>query len=115
MRLLVLLALALAAGAPQAQNGDRLAIGADTVYTAAGEPIENGLVVMGGGKIVAVLPGPGDTEPLLRVAAITPGLIDLGGWMNGGSISVEEATETPAHLRAAEALDLFSHLSLIHI
>ena len=88
MRLLVLLALALAAGAPQAQNGDRLAIGAYTVYTAAGEPIENGLVVMGGGKIVAVLPGPGDTEPLLRVAAITPGLIDLGGWMNGGSISV---------------------------
>lgn len=85
-----------------------ISIRADVVYTASGDPIENGLVVCADGKISAVGPAGTSAGDALEVAAITPGLVDLGAWMNGGDFSTEHSTETPAHLRVADNLDPFS-------
>ena len=81
------------------------AIAADVLYTAAGDPIENGAVAIADGKITGVAPGTAD----LKVAAITPGLVDLSVRIDTGAYSVEQTDETPAHLSVAEALDLFSY------
>ncbi len=118
MSTLILGALALVAGASQADAGSAdeprrsWVISADAVHTAAGESIEGGHVVVTDGKIAAVAPGVGggddDAEDALRVVAVTPGLVDLGAWMSSGEDSLEHSTETPANLRAADSLDLYT-------
>jgi imidazolonepropionase-like amidohydrolase len=45
---------------------------------------------------------------VLECAAVTPGLIDLSVQIDTGHLSVEQSSETPAHLSVAGALDLFS-------
>ena len=50
---------------------DAWTIEAATIYTAVGDPIENGVVVVDGGEIVAV--GKGSGGERLEVAAVTPG------------------------------------------
>ncbi len=60
--------------------GERFAVRAGRIYTAAGAPIMDGLILVEGGKIQAV--GPRDAVPLpegtpvLTAAEVTPGLID---------------------------------------
>ncbi len=71
-----LLTLGLLASSAQAQ----LAVRADTVYTMAGAPIENGVVLIHDGKIEQV--GPAQTVRIpegyrvLEAVVVTPGLID---------------------------------------
>lgn len=71
-----LLTLGLLASSAQAQ----LAVRADTVYTMAGAPIENGVVLIHDGKIEQV--GPAQTVRIpegyrvLEAAVVTPGLVD---------------------------------------
>lgn len=69
-----------------------LAIHGDIVYTMAGPPLPDGVVLVDGGKIRAVGPAAGVVIPpdarVLRGAVVTPGLIDahtvvgLTGWIN---------------------------------
>ena len=82
---------------------------ADMVYTANGDPIEGGLVTIKDGKISSVTKGrrPGGDDAL-RVAAITPGMVDLSARAHGGISSVEQSNEIQAHRSVAEAIDLFS-------
>lgn len=87
---------------------DEWVISAERVYSAAGDPIENGVVVVSGGKIAAVGKGAGAGERL-EVFAITPGLIDLDPNIGTGSFSVEQGTETALEYGVAEGLDLFSY------
>ena len=58
----------------------QIAVRGETVYTMAGSPIKDGVVVVQGGKIIAV--GPAATTPIppgmkvLTARVVTPGLID---------------------------------------
>ncbi len=92
--------------ASSATAQDRWVISADTVYTAAGDPIENGSVVVADGKIAALGPG-GGTK--LEVAAVTPGFVDLSVGIDTGTYSVEQTTETAVTSSVAETLDFFSY------
>jgi imidazolonepropionase-like amidohydrolase len=83
------LLLALPAPAPRAQD---LAVRADLLRTVAGPPIRDGVVVVRGGRIVAVGPAAETPVPegltVLHAAVATPGLIDahtcvgLTGYLN---------------------------------
>jgi imidazolonepropionase-like amidohydrolase len=99
-----LLALALPAAA-----GDRnWLIHAHKIYTAVGEPIEDGWVQVSDGRITAVtsaLPGGGFEQ--LEVHSITPGLIDLSVRIDLGFDSVEQSTETPLRLEVENSIDLW--------
>jgi imidazolonepropionase-like amidohydrolase len=87
---------------------DRWVVRADTVYTAAGDPIADGVVVVADGKISAVgTSGGGGTT--LEVAAVTPGLIDLSAGIGTGDYSVEQSDETALEYEVAESIDLFSY------
>ncbi|MBM3975451.1 MAG: amidohydrolase family protein [Planctomycetes bacterium] len=83
-------------------------IKAKRVYTADREPIEDGWVQVGDGRIRAVSAvSPGGGFETLEVDAVTPGLIDLSVRIDLGFDSVEQSTETPARLEVENALDLW--------
>jgi imidazolonepropionase-like amidohydrolase len=84
-------------------------IRADKVYTAAGDPLDGGVVKVSDGKISAVSSGSARGDGVLECAAVTPGLIDLSVRIDTGSYSVEQSTETPVALNVADSLDLFSY------
>ncbi len=102
--------VALAASAGSAED-ERWTVRADVVYTAAGAPIEDGFVRVAAGKIAAVGGGggPGGSDEMLEVGAVTPGLIDLSVQIDLGHYSVEQSTETAGENSIADALDLFSY------
>lgn len=85
-------ALALALAMTSAASAQDLVVHARTLYTMEGPAIENGVVVVRGGKIVAAGPAASVTVPggarELRAAVVTPGLIDahsvvgLAGYLN---------------------------------
>ena len=91
-----------------AAGDDEWTIRANTVHAVTGKAIENGVVLVEGGKIAAVGKGGGGGD-VLECAAVTPGLIDLALGVDTGQLSVEQSSETAARLRVAEGLDLFSH------
>jgi imidazolonepropionase-like amidohydrolase len=84
-------------------------IRAERVYTAAGDPIDGGVVAVADGKITAVGPGSARGDDALECFAITPGLIDLSARVDTGAFSVEQSTETPIAMNVSEALDLYSY------
>ncbi len=122
------LALALAADATasattqQAQRRN-WTINAAEVYTASGEALTRGVLVIEDGKIASLAAddpddsgdssdsssaqGEQDDEGTLRVAAITPGMIDLSLRINGGLSSVEQTQEVTPGILVDGALDLF--------
>ena len=63
---------------PQEPETATVAVVGETVYTSAGEPLQNGVVVLRGGKIVSVAAGasPPDGARVVRAKVVTPGLID---------------------------------------
>jgi imidazolonepropionase-like amidohydrolase len=77
-RLLGLAAAVLGLGAAAARA--QVAVRGDTVYTLAGPPIADGVVVVRDGKITAVGPAASVSIPndyrVLRAAVVTPGLVD---------------------------------------
>ncbi|MFN0205962.1 MAG: amidohydrolase family protein [Planctomycetota bacterium] len=93
---------------PSAQKeGGTFALRAKHVYTAKGGIIENGIVIISGGKIVAIgpdLPIPaGATE--VSAECITPGLIDAnasGGEQFG---AIEDSSEINPNFRIADNID----------
>jgi imidazolonepropionase-like amidohydrolase len=106
MLLNLLLPLALAAGEPAAPAAE-LTVFADVVYTGTGERLENAAVVIVDGKITAITPGASAKDGDTRVAAITPGMIDLSARLNSGEASVEESLEVTPDFRVANTLDPF--------
>lgn len=101
-------------GVPQDDTGS-MAIVAETLYTAAGEPIANGVVWIEGGKIKAVgsaasieLPAGIET---LRARVATPGLVDarsvvgLAGQLNSAhdQDQLERSAPIQPELRAIDA------------
>jgi imidazolonepropionase-like amidohydrolase len=109
VKVLALLSLALLAPAPRAAAQD-WTIRAARVYTAAGDPFDDGSVVVSGGKITAVSTGRGGGgDDVLECAAVTPGLIDLSVRISTGAFSVEQSTEAAVGYDVADALDLYSY------
>ena len=108
-------ALSAAAAAPLAAQS--VAVRGETVYTSAGEPIADGVVVIENGRIVAV--GPASAVeipaglPLLEAAVVTPGLIDahtvigLSGHLNQphDQDQLEGSSPVQPELRAIDAYD----------
>lgn len=81
---------------------------AERIHTAAGDPIDGGVVVIADGKIRAVGPGSGRGDDVIECAAVTPGLIDLSPDINTGLFGVEQSTETPVELNALDGIDPWS-------
>ncbi|QDU65052.1 amidohydrolase family protein [Engelhardtia mirabilis] len=82
-------------------------ISADAIYTADGSVIENGFIRVQDGKIVAMGPGGPSGGDVIRVGAITPGLIDLSLRVAASWNTVEQGSEVTANMRMADAVDLF--------
>lgn len=94
-----------------------LAVRADTLHTVAGDPIEDGVVVVQDGKITAV--GPAATTPIpegvqtLEAAVVTPGLVDahsvvgLSGYLNQkqDQDQLDRSDPMQPELRAIDAYD----------
>jgi imidazolonepropionase-like amidohydrolase len=98
---------ALIPGTGAGQDSQSWTIRAATVYTAAGDSIENGVVRVQDGKIVAVGTSGGGGD-VLEVAAVTPGLVDLSLMVDTGHASVEQTTEVEPSVSVTGSLDLFS-------
>lgn len=113
----VSLLLAAAPQAPQKAPAGDFAVAGAKVWTMAGEPITDGLVLVRGGKIAAV--GTAATVtippgiPVLRAAVVTPGLIDahatvgLSGMLNvpHDQDQVEKSSPMQPELRALDAFN----------
>jgi imidazolonepropionase-like amidohydrolase len=94
-----------------------LAVHARIVHTQAGPPIEDGMVVVQGGKITMVGPAAAISVPAglrtLEAAVVTPGLIDahtslgLAGWLNYAhdKDELERSAAVQPELRAIDAYD----------
>lgn len=107
------LALATAPAVIEAQ----LAVRGDKLYTMSGAPINDGVILMRGGKIVHV--GPASQVPvpsgykLLRAKVVTPGLVDahstvgLSGYLNQphDQDMLEKSAPIQPELRAIDAYD----------
>ena len=108
------LAIALIATGAWAQN---LAIRGGTVYTMAGAPVADGLIVITNGKIASVGPASSATIPsgyqVLTARIVTPGLVDahtavgLSGYLNAPTDQDQLETSAPIQpeLRAVDAYD----------
>ena len=109
------LALTFASAAPAAAQD--VAVRGGQVHTMAGPVIDDGIVIIRGGKIVAV--GPAATTPVpegmevLTAAVVTPGLVDartvvgLAGYLNqdGDQDQLDEGAPIQPHLRAIDGYD----------
>ena len=83
---------------------------AEWIYTAAGDPIEGGIITITDGKISSVTPGGGSGgKNALSVAAVTPGMVDLSVRIHGGQTSVEQSNEVQPHRSVEAAVDLYSN------
>jgi len=100
---------------PLASRAENVAVTGDTVYTMAGAPLKNGVVLLRDGKIEAV--GSADTVKIpsgyrvLKAAVVTPGLIDahatvgLSGLLNQPQDQdmLEKSSSVQPELRAIDA------------
>ncbi|MCL4813856.1 MAG: amidohydrolase family protein [Vicinamibacteraceae bacterium] len=108
------LATAVLAAAPVPATA-QVAVRGETVYTMAGAPIEDGVVVVTGGKIVAVGPASSVTVPpghrTLTARVVTPGLVDahsvvgLAGALNQphDQMQLDQSAPIQPELRAIDA------------
>ena len=112
----VLLPLAVALATLAAPAAAQVAVRGDTVHTMAGEPIHDGIVLVGAdGKITQVGPAAAVRVPrgprTLRARVVTPGLIDahtvvgLAGYLNQphDQMQLERSAPVQPELRAIDA------------
>ncbi|MCY3001074.1 MAG: amidohydrolase family protein [Planctomycetota bacterium] len=104
MSLFVVYVAAALLGAGDKEDRNSWTISAEHVYTAAGKPIEGGLVTVEGGKIRSVSKGDGGD---LECYAVTPGLIDLSVRIERNWASIEQSREVTPEKRIVEAIDWF--------
>lgn len=100
----------------------QIAIRGDKVYTMAGPPIENGVVLIENGKISRVGPASSVTVPagmkVLNAKVVTPGLVDahttvgLTGYLNQAQDQdeLEKSAPIQPELRAIDAYDFDERL-----
>ena len=83
---------------------------ADQVYATGGKTIANGTVVVSGKTIASVGVGRDDVsdQSLLKVHAVTAGLIDASVRITGEARSVEQSNEVSPSIRVADSLDPFA-------
>jgi imidazolonepropionase-like amidohydrolase len=95
-------------GAQEPQR--RWTIFADVVYTSAGRTVQDGAVVVNGGQIALVGVGREEAseKELLKVHAVTAGLVDASVRITSDAKSVEQSSEVMPHLRVADTLDPFA-------
>ncbi len=88
----------------------RWTIFADEIHTSAGRTIANGTVVVNGGKIALVGTGREETpeKELLKVHAVTAGLVDASVRIDSDAKSVEQSREVSPSVRVADSLDPFA-------
>jgi imidazolonepropionase-like amidohydrolase len=96
-------------GAAQEQQ-KRWTIFADVIYTSAGRTINDGTLVVGGPKIALVGVGREEVpeKELLKVHAVTAGLVDASVRIHSDSKSVEQSSEVSPSTRVADGLDPFA-------
>jgi imidazolonepropionase-like amidohydrolase len=99
--------------APFALRAENVAVVGDTVYTMAGAPLKNGVVLIRDGKIESV--GPATKIPdgyrVLKAAIVTPGLIDAHGTVGLSGLlnqpqdqdQLEKSSSFQPELRAIDA------------
>lgn len=116
-RSVVTVAIALSAIAAAAGGQSTLAVRGDVVYTMAGDPIRDGIVLIEGGKIALVGPAASTTVPAgvktLAAKVVTPGLIDartiigLQGYQNEARENdvLERSAPMQPELRAFDAFN----------
>ena len=104
------------------QVNAQVAIQGETVYTASGKPIANGMVVIRDGKIAAIGNADGIRVPegyeILKAKVVTPGLIDahctvgLSGILNvdHDQDQLERSTPIQPELRALDAYNAHEEL-----
>jgi imidazolonepropionase-like amidohydrolase len=115
MPILALVALFASLAGSQAQAQDKVvAVRASKVYLGGGKVIENGMVLLQNGKIIAVGPRADVKVPVgaerRRAFAVTPGLIDAASNNAlGGSRTPQDSEIVPQH-RVINSLDLRSKL-----
>lgn len=114
MRLLILLGAALAA-MPAAETQAQIAVRGETIYTMAGSPIQDGVVIIRDGKIAEIGPAARVRIPdgfqVLTARVVTPGLIDahtvvgLAGALNvdHDQDQLERSSPIQPELRALDA------------
>ena len=115
LRPLILLLLII--GAFSYEASAQVAVRGETVYTMAGEPLRDGVVLMSGGKIERIGPAAQIRIPAnyrqLRARVVTPGLIDarsvvgLSGYLNQPTdqSQIELSGAIQPELRALDAYD----------
>ena len=115
MKRLLLLAVVLISGIAVRGTPQPLAIHGETVFTAAGAPIKDGLVLVSDGKITYVGPAAGQMytadRQVLHAKVVTPGLIDahatvgLSGLLNQAQDQdmLEKSAAVQPELRAIDA------------
>ncbi len=112
-----LLALAIIAVSLSVTASAQIAVRGETVWTMAGDPIANGVVLIRGGKIEAVGPAsqiriPADYK-IVSAKVVTPGLIDahtvigLNGYLNQphDQMALDGSSPIQPELRAIDAYD----------
>jgi imidazolonepropionase-like amidohydrolase len=96
--------------APAQEENTSWKIHAEWIYTAAGDPIEGGIVTVQNGKITSVTKGGGSGgKNAINVAAVTPGMVDLSARVHGGNTSVEQSREVQPHRSVEASIDLYSN------
>lgn len=88
----------------------RWTIFADQIHTSTGRTIANGMVFVNNGKISLVSPGREESpeREILKVHAVTAGLVDASVRIDGDATSVEQSSEISPGVRVADALDPFA-------
>lgn len=109
MRIMLVPALLAAASLGVAQEQQDWKIHGELVYTAAGDPIEDGVITVSDGKIRSVANGGrgSNGKNSITCAAVTPGMVDLSIRTGVGMNSVEQSREVAPDLAVANALDVF--------
>jgi imidazolonepropionase-like amidohydrolase len=110
----VLVAVAPTFSSDKAKSGQepqrRWTIFADEVYTSAGRMVADGTVVVNGAKIALVGVGREETsdKELIKVHAVTPGLIDASVHILNDARSVEQSSEVSPAVRVAGGFDPYA-------
>lgn len=101
--------LALAAALPAHAQGETVAIRAGRILTMAGEPIENGTIVVRDGRIVSVAPGSEVPEGARVIDAsasvVMPGLVDASALYGLRGDTNEDSSEITPGFRISAAVD----------
>lgn len=100
-------AVALAAPFAAAQDAANYTVFADVVHTAPGQSVENALIQVSDGKIVAITPGGSASDDSLRAAAVTAGMVDLSPRLVSNRSMVEETREVAADMSVRDSVDPF--------